>query len=144
MKNRLQPGKKHSTMGADQIKKGASTMDVKDFGFEMIHIGINCADDKEAFETAGLIRDLFGFPTRETPLAIFVNEQFEVMKRPNRGEKGHVAIGTTDIEGAMAYLQGKGIGFDESSKGYTEDGKLRIVYFDKDIAGFRFHLTRKG
>ena len=43
----------------------------------------------------------------------------------------------------MAYLREKGIGFDESTAGRGDDGRVRVIYFDRDIAGFRFHLAQK-
>ena len=58
-------------------------------------------------------------------------------------ERGHIAIRTTDTERAMAYLREKGIGFDESTAGRGDDGRVRVIYFDRDIAGFRFHLAQK-
>ena len=65
------------------------------------------------------------------------------MKKPVLGELGHIAIRTTDTEKAMAYLREKGIGFDESTAGRGDDGRVRVIYFDRDIAGFRFHLAQK-
>ena len=119
-------------------------MDVKELGFELAHIGINQKDAAEGKQTTEILSDLFGFPNRETEGSFFVNDQFEVMKKPFLGELGHIAIWTTDTEKAMTYLKGKGIGFDESTAGRGPDGKIRVIYFDKDIAGFRFHLTQKG
>ena len=118
-------------------------MDVKDFGFELGHIGINQTDAAEAKQTVAILTELFGFPTREADSSTFVNEQFEIMKLPFRGRLGHFSIRTDDAAAARAYLEGKGIVFDESSASYDENGRLKIVYARDDIAGFAFHLAQK-
>ena len=118
-------------------------MDAKNFGFELGHIGINQADAAEAKQNAALLAELFGFPLRETDGSIFANEQFEIMKKPFRGRLGHFSIRANDAAAARAYLEGKGIVFDESSASYDENGKLKIVYARDDIAGFAFHLAQK-
>ena len=119
-------------------------MDVKDLGFQLGHIGINQADAEEAKRTAALMAELFGFPLRETDGSIFANEQFEIMKMPFRGKMGHFSILTDDAAAARAYLESKGIVFDESSASYDENGKLKIVYARDDIGGFAFHLAQKN
>ncbi|MET0016199.1 VOC family protein [Oscillibacter sp.] len=119
-------------------------MDVKELGFELAHVGINQKDAAEAKATAELLCDLFGFSLRETEGSFFTDDYFEVMKKEYLGRLGHVAIRTSDTEKAMAYLKTKGIDFDESTAGRGPNGKIRVIYFAKDIAGFRFHLTQKA
>lgn len=119
-------------------------INVAELGFELAHVGINNVDDAAAKATAQVLCDLFGFACRETAGSYFIgNNEFEIMKKNYLGELGHVAIRTNDIEKAMAYLEGKGIGFDASSAARDDAGSLRAIYFDKDIAGFRFHLAQK-
>ena len=119
-------------------------MDVKELGFELAHIGVNQSDAAEAKQTVETLCTLFGFDSRETDGSFFVNDQFEIMKMPFLGRLGHVAIRTNDTEKAMEYLKGKGIAFDESTAGRGPDGKVRVIYFAEDIAGFRFHLAQKA
>lgn len=119
-------------------------MDVKELGFELAHIGINQSDAAQAKQTVETLCALFGFDSRETDGSFFVNDQFEIMKMPFLGRLGHVAIRTNDTEKAMEYLKGKGIAFDDSTAGRGPDGKVRVIYFAEDIAGFRFHLTQKA
>lgn len=119
-------------------------MKVNDFGFELLHLGINRSVPEEGTATAKLMAELFGFPLRETETAWFVNEQFEVMKKPFRGTLGHFAIGTNDIAGARKWLESKGIEFDESSATFDENGKLKLIYSKNEIGGFAFHLTQKN
>lgn len=119
------------------------TIDVKNLGFEMAHIGINQENVEEAKKTVALLGALFGFESRETDGSFFVNEQFEVMKKPFLGKLGHVAIRTTDPDKARAYLESRGVAFNESTANYGPDGELNTIYFQDDIAGFAFHLVRK-
>lgn len=119
-------------------------MEAKDFGFELLHLGINQPDAEEAAKTAQLLAGLFGFPLRETDGSWFANEQFEVMKKPFRGTLGHIAFATNNAVEARKWLESKGIEFDESSATYDENGKLKLIYSNNEIAGFAFHLTQKN
>jgi len=119
-------------------------MDAKDFNFSLLHIGINTTGAEEGIAIANLLTELFGFAQRDTVGSIFVNEQFEVMKKPFRGRLGHIAIATDDIVAAKAYLEGKGIVFADETAGYGPNGELRVIYTRDDIAGFAFHLSQRG
>lgn len=119
-------------------------MDVKELGFTVAHIGINQENVAEAKETVELLGTLFGFSVRETEGSFFVNEQFEIMKMPFLGRLGHVGIRTTDADAARTYLESKGIAFNEETANYGTDGKLRVVYFQNEIAGFAVHIVQKG
>lgn len=119
-------------------------MNASDFGFELLHLGINQSGPEEGAATAKLLADLFGFPLRETDGSWFANEQFEIMKKPFRGTLGHISIGTNNAGEARKWLESKGIEFDESSAAYDENGKLKLVYSNNEIAGFAFHLTQKN
>lgn len=118
-------------------------MDCKDLDFQMVHIGINQADNEEAVKTVKLLETLFGFTSRETPGSWFVNDQFEVMKMPFLGKYGHIAIAVNDSQAAYEYLKSKGVEFNEESAGYLPDGRLNTIYFKDDIAGFAFHLVQR-
>lgn len=118
-------------------------MDVKELGFELAHIGMNPTADAAAADTVKLLCELFGFQSRETDGSYFVNEQFEVMKAQGRGRLGHIALRTNDAAAARAYLEGRGVAFDESSAMYNDAGALQVIYLRDDIAGFAFHLAQK-
>ena len=110
--------------------------------FKIKHIGIRTDSGEEAMEIASLLAALFDLPgTRDTEVAVGAGDLFEVMKSSYRGERGHVAMQTDDVEKAMAALREKGIGFDESSIRKNEEGRISFVYLKKEIAGFQFHLT---
>lgn len=115
----------------------------QDFGFEVLHIGFNQANEAEAEKSADILKSLFGFGKRETPISVFSTDRIEIMKKQGAGKLGHVAIGTNNAAGAKKYLEGKGIQFDESTASYLPDGKLKLIYLKSEIAGFAFHLLQK-
>lgn len=112
-------------------------------GFEIRHIGINCAGDGEATDVANTLCRFFGVPADDRGGAIFAGTLFEVLKSPYRGEKGHVAIATNSPDRARAHLEKLGFEFDESTASYQPDGRLKVVYTKSDIGGFAFHLIQK-
>lgn len=119
-------------------------MNADELGFELLHVGVNQSNAEEGTATAKRMAELFGFPLRETDGSWFANEQFEIMKKPFRGTHGHLAIGTNNAGAARAWLESKGIRFDESTAQYSESGKLMLVYSSDEIGGFAFHLTQKS
>jgi 2-dehydro-3-deoxyphosphogluconate aldolase/(4S)-4-hydroxy-2-oxoglutarate aldolase len=106
---------------------------------------LNAPNDKAAQETVDLI-SLFGFPAMPPGnSSIFNGTSFETMKGKGRGTNGHVGIKTWDIERALAYVERFGFKPVMSSAAWTgeaEKSPLKIVYLDKEINGFAFHLTR--
>lgn len=114
--------------------------DEKMLGYSVAHIGINCAGDKEAFAGAELLKKAFGFEPRETPVSVFAEDKAELMKNGGRGRCGHVAIGTTNAERAMARIRAAGFTFDESSFKRDESGHIYFAYLNEEICGFAWHL----
>lgn len=119
-------------------------METSQFHFELAHVGINQENAEEAKETANMLFALFGFAPHEFEESIFLDDAFEIMKKPYLGRLGHVAIRTDTIEDAIEYLKSRGIAFDDQSAVLDEEGNVKVIYFAKDIAGFRFHLTSRG
>lgn len=116
---------------------------MKNFNFEVVHIGFNQKDAAEAQANADLLLGLFGFSESDTPFSIFSSPKIEIMKKKGAGTLGHVAVGTNDVAEAKKYLEDKGVEFDESTAAYDANGELKLVYLKKEIAGFAFHLIRK-
>ena len=111
-------------------------------GFRIKHSGIRTDSAEEAASTAALLAALFDLSgTRKAPTAVWAGDLFEVMNSDKRGARGHVAMQTDDVEGAMEALRAKGIGFLEDTIKRNEEGKVTFVYLDTEIAGFQFHLT---
>ena len=111
-------------------------------GFELLHIGINCEDEKEADWTAGVFESIFGFVKKAGNSSIFAGTEIEAMKKPYLGEKGHIAIGTNSVERAVFYLEAQGVEFDFSTAKYKGE-RLTAMYLKKEIAGFAVQLVQK-
>ena len=119
-------------------------MEAKDFEFTMGHVGIWNDDPEEARKSAERLQYLFDFPVQEVSYAYYINKQFEILKEHGRGEKGHFSIKCNDVEAAKEYLESKGVVFDEDTKAYLPDGRLRKVFAHDSISGFDWHLVLPG
>ncbi len=115
---------------------------LEELGFELRHIGINCENEQEADAVAQSFDDIFGFKKKVGNSSIFAGTAVEAMKEPYLGEKGHIAIGTTDVAEAVAYLKGQGVRFNMDSAKYKEE-KMIAVYLEQEIGGFAVHLVQK-
>ena len=96
--------------------------------FELVHIGVNCADEAQAAECAHKFELLFQLavnPAKESADARFTGTQIEWMKKPGRGEHGHLALATADLPAARRYLEEKGFSFDEESIKHFSEGRYR-------------------
>lgn len=112
------------------------------FGFEVRHVGVNCDNEEEAIRVAERFEVLFGFPKKVGNSSVFAGSGVEVMKTPYLGRNGHIAIGTTDIEGALKYLESIGVEFDMETAKYKNE-KMIAVYMKEEIGGFAVHLVQK-
>lgn len=110
-------------------------------GFSLKHIGINCADAKEAEQTADSFAHLFGFAKDPRDVSFFAGTAVEAMNTKGRGTMGHIAIGTNSVERAKNYLELLGCKFDETTCKY-ENGALSFIYLAEEIGGFAVHLTK--
>jgi 2-dehydro-3-deoxyphosphogluconate aldolase/(4S)-4-hydroxy-2-oxoglutarate aldolase len=109
-------------------------------GFSFAHLGMNHADEGAARQTVDFLAAL-GLPLKEGASSVFAGGSFEVMKSPFRGTLGHIAIKCNNLERALAYLGRFGFsGVEETAK--MEKGRLKVIYLDKELAGFALHLVR--
>ncbi|MEH7248159.1 bifunctional 4-hydroxy-2-oxoglutarate aldolase/2-dehydro-3-deoxy-phosphogluconate aldolase [Neobacillus niacini] len=127
----------------DEITIACKETVKKMLGFEIAHIGINTADEKEAKSLAGVLSSMFLQDVRETSGAFFAGSLAEVLKGSYLGVKGHFGINTCDIDRAVAYFQRVGIELHEDTWVRDEKGKLITVYFKEEFGGFAVHLRRK-
>ncbi|GHV37225.1 hypothetical protein FACS1894187_13410 [Synergistales bacterium] len=111
-------------------------------GFCLLHVGVNCSDAEQSMAMAQKMAFLFGFAIRERPNSNFAGIGFEFMKKPDLGEKGHIAIGTYDVARAAAFLEQRGIRSIPGTERYDDDGGMRRVYLDFDMLGFAVHLRK--
>lgn len=115
---------------------------MKDFGFHIAHIGINQENEEVALATAKTLEALFSFPYKIGNSSIFTaDKKIEIMKKMFRGTNGHIAVGTTAIDDAVAYLKEMGVAFAEETA-VIKDGRLIAIYLENEIAGFAIHLVR--
>lgn len=107
------------------------------------HVGINCPDEAAAHALTASLCDCFSLqPCNETDSHIFAGGLFEVMKNEAIGSRGHIALQTEDIAGAIAYFAEKGIAIREDTVRRADDGSITFAYLDLELGGFAFHLTR--
>ncbi len=111
-------------------------------GFELKHIGINCESEEEADKTVDIFEKAFGFVKKPGNSSIFAGSYIEAMKTPYLGAKGHIAIGTNNMERAVNYLDALGIAVDMETAKYKEN-RMTAVYLKEEIAGFAVHLLQK-
>lgn len=111
-------------------------------GFELKHVGINCANEAEADSTADAFARMFGFEKKTGNSSVFAGSYIEAMKTPYLGAKGHIAIGTNNMERAVNYLDVLGVKVDMETAKYKND-KLAAVYLKDEVAGFALHLLQK-
>lgn len=111
-------------------------------GFELKHVGINCESEAQADAIADVFCRAFGFEKKNGNSSIFAGSYIEAMKTPYLGAKGHIAIGTNNVERAVDYLEVLGIAVDMETAKY-KDGKMTAVYLKDETAGFALHLVQK-
>lgn len=114
----------------------------KMLGFEIKHIGINCENADEAMKVAKQYSAIFGWAVKDGNSSTFAGTAVEAMKSPYLGKNGHIAVATTSVLRAKAYLEGLGFAFDESTAKY-KGTKLNAIYLKDEIGGFAIHLLQK-
>ena len=112
-------------------------------GFELRHVGINCADEAEAERTAQMFSTVFGGEHKPGNSSVFSGTAVECMKTPYLGERGHIAVGTNNVDRAMYHLGLHGITFDESTRKTDAKGKTKAIYLKDSFCGFAVHLVQK-
>ena len=110
--------------------------------FQLYHVGVNAADEKEAMEAANLLAAIFDFKIRDTSISVFPSEYVEIMKGCGRGSRGHIGFSTTDMDGAIAWLRARGVAFCEETVKKDASGRYGAVYIQPEICGFTIHLVQ--
>lgn len=127
----------------DTIEKLTRDAVMKMLGFDLKHVGINCANEEECRAIVATLEKTFGFAADEHKSAVFAGTQFEVLKNTGRGTKGHIAISTNFVDRAEAYLSRMGVAFIDETRGFDAKGNETVVYLKDEIGGFAFHLVKK-
>lgn len=131
---------------ADQITELCQNIFTHVLGFEMFHLGINMENTAAACQLADDLHSAFRMKPRDNgPSSRFVGTEFEIMKRMYRGKNGHFAIGTNNVDRAMAYVTSKGYEMDMDTA-YVSDGRILTVYMKEEynFGGFAAHFTQKN
>jgi hypothetical protein len=108
--------------------------------FELAHVGINCADPDEALAVANLFGILFNAAVKIGNSSIFAGSSIEAIKSPYLGTKGHIAIKTNNINGAIEEYAKKGFEIDTSTQKTDSSGNITSVYLRGEFGGFAVHL----
>lgn len=111
-------------------------------GFELRHLGINSATPEQAMKDAQALAHLLGWPVKEGNSSTFAGSAFECMKKPGRGDHGHIAVATNSLPRARWHMEQRGYAFDEDSL-TVKDGRPVAIYLKDQIAGFALHLLQK-
>ncbi len=131
-----------STGKFDEIAEITSEAVKNMLGFELMHVGINENNKEDAESSAKEFASLLSLPVKDGNSSLFVGSEFEIMKSMFLGEHGHLAIGTNNINRAVAYFKRNGISIlPETVK--EKNGRIIAVYLDKEISGFAIHLLQK-
>lgn len=112
-------------------------------GFELVHVGINCANPEEAESVADKFDAAFGFGKKVGNSSVFASTYIEMMKTPFRGDNGHIAIATNSVKRAVYQLKARGFEADESSFKFDASGELTVAYLKNQFGGFAVHLVKR-
>lgn len=126
----------------DRITSRATEAVQKVLSLELKHIGINASDPASARKDALLLASLLGWTLSESAKSLMVGDAFELMNEPGRGQRGHIAIATPNVERAMYHMNMRGFEFEEEPIG-MKNGKIAAIYLKNEIAGFAVHLVKK-
>jgi len=112
-------------------------------GFELKHVGVNCADAAEAEKAAMTFSALFDLPYKAGNSSDFAGTAVEYMKAPGYGTHGHIAIAANNVDRAIYHLGRKGVTFNEATRKTDAQGSTTVIYLEGEIGGFAIHLVRK-
>ncbi len=110
------------------------------FEYELVHIGINTANEEDAENLSKKLSLLFNLKPRNGNKSYFAGNLFECMKSPYLGKNGHIALGVHNLEDAMEELKSHGITFLEDTIALNDEGKIKNVYIAEEFEGFAIHI----
>lgn len=114
---------------------------VEAFELRVLHVGINAQGEADAERIAKEFETLMGFIPKFGNSSIFASPLIEIMKNNGRGEKGHIAFGTPDVDKVLAYLQEKGLHVAEETVKKDEAGRTKFAYVQEQLGGFAIHFN---
>lgn len=111
-------------------------------GFELGHVGINCADPEESMAVCEELEKAFDFEVKAGNSSNFASTGVEVMKSVYLGKNGHLAVRTNKMEAAVAELEKRGFALDMDTAKFKGE-RMTAVYLRNEIGGFAIHLLQK-
>lgn len=124
----------------DEITRATRFAINKMLDFGIHHIAIN-SSPSEGSNLLKSFKNFLGLPDIENQIS-FAGSDIEVVKNPKRGEKGHIAFRTSNLERAINYLEKRGFTIDIPSMIKDDGSRLIKVYFNETIGGFALHLIK--
>ena len=110
-------------------------------GFEVAHVGINCADADVCDQVCDAFAAAFDFGVKKGNSSNFASTGVEVMKTMFKGANGHIAIRTNKMTPAIAEMERRGLELDWDS--VKDKDNIKAVYFKNEFGGFAVHLLQK-
>ena len=110
-------------------------------GFEVAHVGINCADASVCDQVCDAFAAAFDFGVKKGNSSNFASTGVEVMKTMFKGANGHIAIRTNKMPPAIAEMERRGLELDWDS--VKDKDNIKAVYFKNEFGGFAVHLLQK-
>ena len=110
-------------------------------GFEVAHVGINCADAEVCEQVCDAFTAAFDFDVKKGNSSNFASTGVEVMKTMFKGANGHIAIRTNKMTPAIAEMERRGLELDMDS--VKDKDNIKAVYFKNEFGGFAVHLLQK-
>lgn len=111
-------------------------------GFELAHVGINCADASEAEKVCSEFSAMFGLEMQDKGGGYFAGDMADVVKGPLLGTNGHVGINCNNVDRAKVWFEQRGYRFVDTGSSKDEHGWCSI-FFEGEVGGFAIHLRRK-
>jgi len=125
----------------DEITALCKSAVTKMLDFKLVHVGINAKDEQEAGAITGAFSDLFGWELKNGNSAIFSGSYIECKKSVQIGTHGHIAVSTPNIKRAVFQLERRGVKFDMSTAAYEPDGRMKLIYLQDEVGGFKIHFV---
>lgn len=112
-------------------------------GFELAHVGINCADRDDAVDVAEELNRRFPLGVRIGGKSTFVGDAVELMHIPYYGTHGHIGFKVNSPVRAKAYFERLGFAVNEESISYDAKGEMKFFYLKDEVGGFALHVVKK-
>jgi 2-dehydro-3-deoxyphosphogluconate aldolase/(4S)-4-hydroxy-2-oxoglutarate aldolase len=125
----------------DEITEMCTEAERKLQGLSFAHIGLNSDSAKEMESAISRFTELGMDCTKRGSSSSFMDTTIEIMNKPGRGTKGHIAYKCFNVDRTISYLSQFGFTPVEETIGKDAKG-TKLVYFKEEVDGFAIHLIR--